>query len=493
MTLTSHTIATLRPLAVLALTAAVAPGCASYAGGTGGGGGGYITVGGAPDSFCNPDVHNQGCSIATKVQCDPATKKWQAIGDCAAGQICRGKSDPTDPQKVKQLAECVVPGGATDAGGADTGGTTTDTGVTDTGVTDTGVTDTGITDTGATGPLCGDGKCEAGESNATCPQDCKQANLCGNGACDAGEQTSCPKDCPTGPVCGNGTCESGESTNTCPQDCAPKDVCGDLKCSGAESSTSCGFDCSKVAAQLGGCLGSKCSAQLSACQKDTSCVTEVGKSLNCAESCPQLDSACLSQCSSNLSNLPAGFNLVVCAGNQGCVPQGPVCGDGKCESGETASSCAKDCGGGGNCGDGKCSKGETWNSCAKDCGGTGTFGPKACWDTGCVKETSACKAHHVCAGQMGCLKNDLDGNTCVTKHGWTQAELDSMGKLYEDLASCAYKACADPNGAKCSQPGKDGAKNRCGQFDNSWPCNCDDDCANFGDCCSDYNATCKSP
>jgi hypothetical protein len=44
---------------------------------------------------------------------------------------------------------------------------------------------------------CGNGKCESGETCATCAQDC--------GACP--------------PVCGNGKCEVGESCLSCTADC----------------------------------------------------------------------------------------------------------------------------------------------------------------------------------------------------------------------------------------------------------------------------------
>ncbi len=46
-------------------------------------------------------------------------------------------------------------------------------------------------------------------------------------------------------------------------------------------------------------------------------------------------------------------------------PKGPVCGNGKCEGGESCASCAKDCGG--CCGNGKCDHGETCTTCTKDC------------------------------------------------------------------------------------------------------------------------------
>lgn len=48
---------------------------------------------------------------------------------------------------------------------------------------------------------------------------------------------------------------------------------------------------------------------------------------------------------------------------------GPVCGNGSCESGETCSSCASDCGSCGPvCGDGTCNGTETCSSCSSDCG-----------------------------------------------------------------------------------------------------------------------------
>src|SRR5512140_3764105 len=44
----------------------------------------------------------------------------------------------------------------------------------------------------ATGPVCGDGICDTGESQ-TCPSDC--GPVCGNGICERGELRSCPDDC----------------------------------------------------------------------------------------------------------------------------------------------------------------------------------------------------------------------------------------------------------------------------------------------------------
>src|SRR5688572_20691587 len=92
----------------------------------------------------------------------------------------------------------------------------------------------GETDQHATG--CGNGFCEAGETHASCANDCCEldasgacAPVCGNGFCDGNEtHASCASDCcetgPTGhclPTCGNGFCEIGESNASCAGDCCP--------------------------------------------------------------------------------------------------------------------------------------------------------------------------------------------------------------------------------------------------------------------------------
>jgi hypothetical protein len=74
----------------------------------------------------------------------------------------------------------------------------------------------------AQGPRCGNGRCVAGESCSSCPQDC--------GAC---------------PVCGDFICNGFEHCGTCPLDCGICAItnCGDGLCSGAESCSSCCVDC----------------------------------------------------------------------------------------------------------------------------------------------------------------------------------------------------------------------------------------------------------
>ncbi|MBU2100570.1 hypothetical protein KKG83_04320 [Candidatus Micrarchaeota archaeon] len=69
-------------------------------------------------------------------------------------------------------------------------------------------------------PVCGNEKCEIGENNSNCPQDCPAEQICGNEICEAGEnQENCPEDCLPATECGNGKCDDGENYDNCPQDC----------------------------------------------------------------------------------------------------------------------------------------------------------------------------------------------------------------------------------------------------------------------------------
>lgn len=75
-------------------------------------------------------------------------------------------------------------------------------------------------------PACGDGKCNGGETAATCPGDCGGGGgaVCGDGTCDAGEDCgTCESDCgPCAATCGcnnDGVCNAGEDCRNCPGDC----------------------------------------------------------------------------------------------------------------------------------------------------------------------------------------------------------------------------------------------------------------------------------
>ena len=99
--------------------------------------------------------------------------------------------------------------------------------------------------------ICGNDICEVGESDNNCPMDCELPNdveNCGNGVCEPGESVeSCAEDCTSPAVCGNGACEIGETLSNCPSDCSYSEpICGNHVCEGGESSETCPSDCSTI-------------------------------------------------------------------------------------------------------------------------------------------------------------------------------------------------------------------------------------------------------
>jgi len=137
------------------------------------------------------------------------------------------------------------------------------------------------------GTVCGDERCEAGETQANCPEDCPDAPIgCGKGCssdalCDDGNPCTvdhctagtgfcdglmvcenpavqCPvgQSCENGdcvstvtsgvdgePACGNGRCDSDETEANCPEDCSDAPIgCGkgcssDAHCADSDSCT----------------------------------------------------------------------------------------------------------------------------------------------------------------------------------------------------------------------------------------------------------------
>ncbi|HSN25369.1 MAG TPA: hypothetical protein VLT45_03765 [Kofleriaceae bacterium] len=72
------------------------------------------------------------------------------------------------------------------------------------------------------------------------------------------------------------------------------------------------------------------------------------------------------------------------------APDANTCGDGKCESSETARTCPEDCGmTGPTCGNGTCETGETASSCAADCHVCGNDVCEAGEETSCPKDCPA--------------------------------------------------------------------------------------------------------
>ena len=98
----------------------------------------------------------------------------------------------------------------------------------------------------------------------------------------------------------------------------------------------------------------------------------------------------------------------------------PKCGDGKCDTSETCSSCEADCGPCASvpiCGDGECKDGETCSSCEADCGKCDDPKPM-CGDGSCngYEDCSNCEADcGSCKPEPKCGDGECNGEeTCLT-------------------------------------------------------------------------------
>ncbi len=196
-------------------------------------------------------------------------------------------------------------------------------------------------------PACVSGTClmlDACPDGGRCTElGCMQAPRCGDGSCDPGSETPClcPTDCGAcPPSCGDGACDVGEGSTGCPEDCGPPpSMCGDAICEFGEP---CPEDCP--------------GARPVACG-DPGCT-----------SCDECDACCDAGCGDGACNEdPAS-----CPAD--CGPLPPVCGDTRCDIGE---SCSADCQGP-ICGDGFCADGvgESCGNCQDDCGWCGLGWPK---------------------------------------------------------------------------------------------------------------------
>lgn len=146
---------------------------------------------------------------------------------------------------------------------------------------------------------CGDGICDANETEMTCPEDCDagDGSVCGDGACSGLEnEASCPEDCSAG-GCGDGICDPDETAEGCPEDCDPDSlILNDTDCQNdtftcpggvvlyRDPALNCEFPACPTDPSQEPCVDFCGDGD---CQYDESCQGEIGcPCLETSESCP---------------------------------------------------------------------------------------------------------------------------------------------------------------------------------------------------------------
>lgn len=316
----------------------------------------------------------------------------------------------------------------------------------------------------SSGPVCGNGTCESGETCTTCASDCGCASgqVCKSGSCVSDYcpgYTGSSSCCTNGNPCKyatNGTCDCDGTCSWEAAECVSGPMCGDGYCDSGEDCANCAGDCGCAMGEI--CSGGVCSADY--------CPGYAGSSACCVNGDPcgyagdgycDCEGACSwesSDCSAPVCGdgyCTGGEDCNSCVSDCGSCSDGgstSYCGDFYCDMGETCSNCPSDCGdcdagSTSYCGDGYCDSGEDCNSCSSDCGNcpvtdAGTTDTKP-WEIWIVDSGSGgCKSNNDCPGAC-----DLASGTCVECNVSTDCPTGKQckpGKICESV--CGDGVCA---------------------------------------------------
>ncbi|MFH1434749.1 MAG: hypothetical protein ABIJ56_03435 [Pseudomonadota bacterium] len=343
------------------------------------------------------DVTSDFCTVCRNRMDLVMTVRMNHLVYADVSEACNGIDDNMDGS-VDEGCPCCIPGPELCGDGVDNNcDGTADEGCAACGdaLCEPGAGETCATcpdDCGACPPACPDGVCEpgAGESCASCPADCGECPpACPNGLCEPalGETCStCPADCGECPWCGDGICNGTEACSSCEADCGPCTWCGDGTCNGGETCSSCATDCGTC----GLCGDGTCNygETCSTCPSDCGACEVCGDS-RCLgpENCSSCATDCCPVCGNGLCDAPEF--CFTCPADCGVCSSG--CGDGVCDGSEYCYECAMDCCP--ECGYGTCDPLESCSTCQTDCCpvcGNGTceiaesctFCPRDCGDCG---------------------------------------------------------------------------------------------------------------
>ena len=263
---------------------------------------------------------------------------------------------------------------------------------------------------------CGNHLCEFAETAANCPEDCPVS--CGNGVCETSEVSACPVDCG---FCGDTVCAKalGETEFSCPGDCKITLCKGNEDCADGND---CTFDYCGVGGQC------KHQAGAGACDDGDACTVDLCdsggcKSLPIPTMCKDIYDAI--ECTTSACDSKVG--CVQVPDSTSCVDENP-CTNGVCDINtgcvmvpNTATCTDNDaCTAGDSCKDGACNPGSavkcddnnacTNDSCSAKTGCVNLANTATCEDGSACTNGDVCGAG-ICAGKA---INCQDGNACTS-------------------------------------------------------------------------------
>ena len=272
------------------------------------------------------------------------------------------------------------------------------------------------------------------------------------------------------------------------------DPCGDGICADNETEETCPIDCGESTVTT--CLEEKCSVELNACLDVNECVSIYACLLDCTEQ------PCAQECFVN--GTAEGTELMntalQCGQLKGCFG-GPACGDGICEDTETEDSCPEDCSAP-SCLELSCDPEIT--ACVEDEGCSALYACYTACDTSSCQDTCFITATPAAIALMQLIVECGDNAGCITSEpvcGDSACESgENEENCPEDCASssvCGDGTCDDAETADncpedCDAPAGSCMGTCLSPYDNDLPCQCDELCLAYGDCCSDFVGQCAA-
>ena len=371
------------------------------------------------------------------------------------------------------------------------------------------------------GPVCGNNKCENGESCLTCAQDCGQ---CSGDCCEAHDSVGCSDIFVTKCVCEMDSfcCEvnwdelcANQAVEQCNANCGCVPSCFGKECGSDGCGGACGYCPPNAWCDDEGKCVVVCEPECDGkeCGPDgcggTCGTCAIGEQCNAGGQCVCVPDCWNKECGSDGCGGSCGEcgQFQTCTGSGKCKFVTPLCGDSNCWSwvGEDCDSCPQDCGV--CCGNDICEPAyqETCKSCPQDCGGCcgNNFCDVQFSETcdNCPEDCGPCPAlcgDNICDEAKGetCANCPQDCGACPDEcgDGECSPQTEDCGSCPEDCGPCAGNCCVAHDSPGCADPEIQDCVCQMDPYccNNQWDSICADEAEQCGSCngdCCKANAT----